>query len=285
MKERKKYRLPLTYLINGILVQSFVQIFLIALSHDGLFPEFSYSNKWIAIALIVNMFVFILVLLNIQKLREAENQDIVIEQQKENLDNMGKLVETILQQKHDFANHLQVISGFSQLNRFDELKKYAKEITSEIKPQFQLVALDRIELKSLLFVKAGEAKEKGIAFDFDIKDDFEAFPLCQINAVNMLGNLINNAFAASLDSPSPAVSINLSKEEKHYIIKVRNNGKTIPPYVGDAIFIKGYSTRKGGGLGLYIVKGLVDKYNGQVKYISNPEFGTEFIVKIPEKGA
>lgn len=278
-----KPAIKLTHLINLILIQSFIQILLIALSHDGIFPDSHFSDRWIGLALIINMLVFIMVILNIQRLKGAEAQEAVIKQQKESLNSMGKLVETILQQKHDFANHLQVISGLSQLNNYDELKRYVQEITNEVKPQFQFIALSRVELKSLLFIKAGLAKEQHISFDISVEDDFEDFPLCQIAAVNLIGNLINNAFAASLKSSRPKVSITLRMKGEFYIIKVTNNGKTIPPTMGDSIFDKGYTTKKGGGLGLHIVKNLVDRFNGQISYTSNAQYGTEFTVKIPEK--
>lgn len=283
MNWKAKPSIKLTHLINLLLIQSFLQILLICLSHNGLFPESYNTDRWIGAALISNMMIFIFVIINIERLKEAETQAAVIKQQKESLSNIGKLAETILQQKHDFANHLQVISGLSQLNNYDDLKRYVTEITNEVKPQFQFIAISRVELMSLLFIKAGMAKEQNITFNVDVEDDFEDFPLCQIGAVNLIGNLINNAFSASLESSSPKISLTLTMEGENYIVKVRNNGKTIPPDIGDTIFDKGYSTRNGGGLGLYIVKSLVNKFNGQISYISNPEFGTEFIVKIPEK--
>jgi sensor histidine kinase regulating citrate/malate metabolism len=279
--------LKLNYLINGILIQSFIQILLIAFTHKGLFPnlDFPYYQGILGIAIIVNLFVFILVLLNIKGLKTAAIQETIIAEQKEHLDNLGKLTETIQQQKHDFINHLQVISGFLELNDIDELKKYVQDITSEVKPQFQFICLKRLELKSLLFVKAGIAKENNINFNIHVSDDFDNFPLCKIEGVNLLGNLINNAFTAALKDDNPKVSVHLDIEELGkkivYVIKVRNNGDTISSNLGDRVFTKGYSTNNTDGLGLYIVKSIVDKYKGEISYTSNKEKGTEFTVKIP----
>ncbi|SES94471.1 sensor histidine kinase [Anaerobranca gottschalkii] len=284
---KSKSNLKLNYLIDGILIQSFLQILLIAFTHKGLFPDLNspYYQGIVGIAIIVNLFVFILVLLNIKRLKTAAIQETMIAQQKKYLDNLGKLVETIQQQKHDFINHLQVIAGLTELNDVEELRKYVKEITAEVKPQFQFISLKRLELKSLLFVKAGIAKDKNIDFNIQVSDDFEDFPLCKIEGVNLLGNLINNAFTAALKDSKPKVFVHLDKEEKDgknfYIIKVQNNGTTIPQNLGDKIFAKGYSTNNTDGLGLYIVKSIVDKYNGEISYTSSEENGTVFTIRIP----
>ncbi|SHK23269.1 Histidine kinase-, DNA gyrase B-, and HSP90-like ATPase [Anaerobranca californiensis DSM 14826] len=273
--------------MNGILIQSFLQIVLIAFSHKKLFPElnFQYIQGILGVAIIVNLSIFILVLLNLKRLKAAAIQEAMIAEQKTHLDNLGKLVETIQQQKHDFINHLQVIAGLIELNDIEELKKYVKDIAAEVKPQFQFISLKRLELKSLLFVKGGIAKDKNIDFNIKVNDDFEDFPLCKIEGVNLLGNLINNAFIAALCDNKPKVFVYLGVQEnegkKNYIIKVHNNGSTIPANLGDIVFTKGYSTNKTDGLGLYIVKSIVDIYNGEINYTSSKENGTEFIVKIP----
>lgn len=43
-----------------------------------------------------------------------------------------KLLEIIQLQRHDFLNHLQVISGFQQLNKPDRIHDYVKQVTLEI---------------------------------------------------------------------------------------------------------------------------------------------------------
>ena len=43
-----------------------------------------------------------------------------------------KLLEIIQLQRHDFLNHLQVISGFQQLNKPDRIQDYVKQVTLEI---------------------------------------------------------------------------------------------------------------------------------------------------------
>lgn len=279
-----KSSLKIDFLITAVLIQSFFQILLIGARHNGLFAESNliYNDRFTGIALLVSMVVFVLVLLNIQKLRKVATQELIIETQKESLHNLGKLVETIQQQKHDFTNHLQVISGFCDLRNLNELSKYVREVTNEIVPHQQIMQIARLEIKSLLLVKSGLAKEKKINFVMAIADDFEAFPLCKIQAVNLLGNLLDNALKASMEAEEPFTKIYLGYEIGHNVIRIYNNGGSIPQSLGEDVFKKGYTTKKGSnGLGLHIIKSLVDQYNGTITYNSTPETGTEFIIRIP----
>lgn len=49
----------------------------------------------------------------------------------------------------------------------------------------------------------------------------------------------------------------------------------------ESIFRPGYSSKNSTGLGLSIVKQLVEEMNGRIRLNSNLEAGTEFIIEIP----
>lgn len=70
-------------------------------------------------------------------------------------------------------------------------------------------------------------------------------------------------------------------------MKVSNNGSSIPKNVRHNIFAAGYTTKdknRHSGLGLYIIKQIVDRYDGQLE-LKKPEnySGVEFIIYIPMK--
>jgi len=96
-------------------------------------------------------------------------------------------------------------------------------------------------------------------------------------------NLIENAIKYSKDS-SP-ITINYKVEEKNIIISVQNEYDVIPREKLKTLFNK-FSrlddsttrTTRGTGLGLYIVKGLVEAMNGEIRLYSNEECG--FCVKV-----
>ena len=96
-------------------------------------------------------------------------------------------------------------------------------------------------------------------------------------------NLIENAIKYSKDE-SP-ITINYELEEKNIVISVQNEYDVIPREKLKTLFEK-FSrlddsttrTTRGTGLGLYIVKGLVEAMNGEIRLYSNEEIG--FCVKI-----
>ena len=96
-------------------------------------------------------------------------------------------------------------------------------------------------------------------------------------------NLIENAIKYSKDETP--ITINYEIEEKNIIISVQNEYDVIPREKLKTLFDK-FSrlddsttrTTRGTGLGLYIVKGLVEAMNGEIRLYSNEECG--FCVKV-----
>ena len=96
-------------------------------------------------------------------------------------------------------------------------------------------------------------------------------------------NLIENAIKYSKDETP--VTINYELEEKNIIISVQNEYDVIPREKLKTLFEKfrrlddsTTRTTRGTGLGLYIVKGLVEAMNGEIRLYSNENCG--FCVKV-----
>ena len=70
----------------------------------------------------------------------------------------------------------------------------------------------------------------------------------------------------------------------HAIISVEDNGIGIDDaylYKIFGMFFRATEKSKGTGLGLYIVKSMVDKLGGQIQVTSRQEEGTTFSVELP----
>ena len=96
-------------------------------------------------------------------------------------------------------------------------------------------------------------------------------------------NLFSNAF--KFTEPGGKVSLTLSATENHAIVKVRDNGCGMSPEIGAHIFEKFYqgdSSRatQGNGLGLALVKRVVDIMQAEISVESALGAGTTFTVKI-----
>ncbi len=98
-------------------------------------------------------------------------------------------------------------------------------------------------------------------------------------------NLIKNAVSAIEDKAKEKGEITLSTrfENKHFIIKVADNGTGIDNELQEKIFELGYTTKsEGTGVGLYFVKETVEnKWKGGIRVLSQKGKGTSFFIEIP----
>jgi signal transduction histidine kinase len=94
-------------------------------------------------------------------------------------------------------------------------------------------------------------------------------------------NIINNALQAANNKCN--IEISYHAENSNHIITLQNDGPEIPPNVIDRIFDEFFTTKKRGegtGLGLNIVKKIIEKHKGTIKCTSNSSV-TKFIISIP----
>ncbi len=102
----------------------------------------------------------------------------------------------------------------------------------------------------------------------------------------MLINLIDNAIKYNIENGS--VFVTTCKSNGKTVISIKDTGIGIPENHHSRIFErfyrvdKGRSRNMGGtGLGLSIVKHIVNLYKGDIRIISEPGKGTEFIIQLP----
>lgn len=98
-------------------------------------------------------------------------------------------------------------------------------------------------------------------------------------------NLLSNAFKFTGDGGT--VILKLKTTEHHAIVTVADTGCGMSPEVGAHIFDKFYQgdtshATEGNGLGLALVKRVIDIMQGEIRVDSTPGQGTEFTVKIPK---
>ena len=122
------------------------------------------------------------------------------------------------------------------------------------------------------------------AFSTDIKSDLEGrlFPADRTYVETILMNLLSNAFKFTPDGGS--ISLSLWTEGDTYGFTVRDSGIGMSPEQLTHIFERFYQVdgqRKGTGIGLSLVKMLVEKHHGTIMVASEPAQYTEFKVTLP----
>jgi len=95
-------------------------------------------------------------------------------------------------------------------------------------------------------------------------------------------NIIQNAIHAM--NNKGILTISSYKEDQFVIISIKDTGKGIPPEIKNKIFDAFFTTKsqgEGSGLGLHIVKKIIDKHNGKIELLSEIGVGTEFRIFLP----
>jgi len=98
---------------------------------------------------------------------------------------------------------------------------------------------------------------------------------------SIIYNLINNAIKFSSPKRQPVIVVTTNKEDDYLVISVKDNGIGIDESKFEAIFSKYYRLEnaiEGSGIGLYLVKEIVNHAGGKLTLKSQLDIGSEFIV-------
>ncbi len=100
--------------------------------------------------------------------------------------------------------------------------------------------------------------------------------------IRVVTNLVKNAIQAVPEVTSPRILVSVTTEDTYVKISVADNGVGILEGFREKIFEPKFTTKTSGmGLGLGMVKNIVETYNGSITFISLPGKGTVFTVKFP----
>ncbi|ATP39858.1 histidine kinase [Solibacillus sp. R5-41] len=198
------------------------------------------------------------------------------------------LITSVSSLRHDFTNHIQVLHGLLQLGESGQAQEYLASLSKEVHAIESLkLNINHPGLSILLQTKKLTAQNYIIDMNFTIsRDTFNKIKTTDL--IKILSNLIDNAIEATIELPEGErkITICCTAENTHYVFKIMNTGPKI--IEKDQIFKQGHSTKrveqgKIRGQGLFIVKEVVDKYNGEITINSTNDLETTAIVKIPLK--
>ena len=115
-----------------------------------------------------------------------------------------------------------------------------------------------------------------------VDDKLEKRLIIKINTVNIV-TIIENIIGNSIKSKAKNLYITFKNVDDYYEILFRDDGKGLSEEVAnsDDIFLFGYTTTSGAGLGLYYTKKYVEEINGNIQIISDISDG--FALKLSWK--
>jgi PAS domain S-box-containing protein len=216
----------------------------------------------------------------------------------ENLAAIGRALSSVA---HDMKIPLVAIGGFSRLvqghlsedspdrekleiilNETERLEKMVRDMLDFSRPlalEKRRINLDAAVKESLQIVES-IAREKGVSFSYEDLKDFQEIVLDPARFKQALINVLMNAVQASPEGER--VVVRTRKKGAFVLIDVSDRGPGIPPEKRKEIFYPFMTTKKGGtGLGLPIIKKIVEAHEGKVEILEDTGVGTTFRLSFP----
>ena len=123
--------------------------------------------------------------------------------------------------------------------------------------------------------------EPYIYFETEAEEILAKFDRTQL--IRVVTNLVKNAIQASEEKENPKIEVEVKTDEKDVIILVKDNCHGISEENKARIFEPKFTTKSSGmGLGLGIIKTIIEAFHGSINFTSEEGEGTTFIVKFPK---
>lgn len=174
-------------------------------------------------------------------------------------------IQMIISQVDDMRN---LVNEFSQFARMPQLKPIE-------------TSLNQVLLDASQIYKDNHAE---IEFTFLLDESLPNFRFDPAQMKRVFANLIDNAVAAVEKIEKPKVWIQTEYQAQFEIVKISiaDNGSGIPQRDRSRVFEPYYSTKeKGTGLGLPIVKSIIEDHSGVIRALKNEPQGTKMYIEIP----
>ncbi len=124
--------------------------------------------------------------------------------------------------------------------------------------------------------------EDYISFTSNEKKIIAKFDRTQL--IRVVTNLVKNAIQAIPKEQEPKIIVEVYSQNNTVFIKVKDNGNGISEENKPMVFEPKFTTKSSGmGLGLPMLKKIIETYNGNITFTSQEGEGTTFIVTFPKE--
>lgn len=188
------------------------------------------------------------------------------------LEQMEKLNNTLRAQRHDFMNHLQIVYSLMEMEEYEEARNYIDKVFNDIQKVNKVLKTSNPAVNALLQAKLLYAEKKGINMEVAVTSQLKDLKMPSWEFCRVLGNIIDNGiYALQSKDINRILQVELYEDIKMYRFRIKNNGPEIPKDIKNRLFEGGFTTKgqAGEGMGLYIVKELIESYGGSISVCSD----------------
>ena len=182
-------------------------------------------------------------------------------------------------------NYKEKLALFSSkmIQQIDTLTSIANEFSNFAKmPKANIAAIDLLSILKSTLELYKDTKNLTINFNPSLTTALIDGDSEQLTRV--FNNLIKNAIQAIPDDKQGEIHVSLTEKDKLFTVQIKDNGSGIADDLLDKIFVPNFTTKSTGtGLGLAMVKQIIDTHKGQIHFETLAGKGTSFFLSIPSK--
>ncbi|WNR42069.1 sensor histidine kinase [Paenibacillus roseipurpureus] len=226
------------------------------------------------------------------RITRRKNEGAVRRVQDVYLDNINSIVQSIKEQRHDIINHLTAISWMIKLQKYDSLNDYITPLIQDAKMmeyKIKAVEINIPALSGIIQAKLAQSEVHNIDMQVEFTNmaNLQLTTIKTTDLVRIISNLIDNSFDATIELPMEKrrVSVEGAVRANQLFLQVENTCNPLSSDIQSRLFESGFSTKHGKknkGLGLHIIKQLIERYRGTIDY-SLLDDGIRFSIAIPLK--
>ncbi|EST38463.1 hypothetical protein N566_07145 [Streptomycetaceae bacterium MP113-05] len=213
-----------------------------------------------------------------------------LEQLGRELDSSRGLVDALRAQDHEHANRLHVLMGLLELRLHDEAAEYLAEVVGVHRATAEQITgqVRDPQLAALLVGKATVAAERDVLLRVSPGTLLPDRLVDSRELVTVVGNVVDNALDAAAGTHRAEVGVELLPEgETGVRLRVTDSGPGVPATRREQVFAEGWSTKPPPahgrrGLGLALVKRLVERHGGTIRVGEARGGGAEFTIALPD---
>ena len=168
------------------------------------------------------------------------------------------------------------------IEQIDTLSSIATEFSNFAK--MPKANLEKIDVQLILSNAIALFRDsENVHIDFVNNTSAEAFVVAdKEQLLRAFNNLLKNAIQAIPEERPGKITVTLNREQNRFLISISDNGNGIADEVLDKIFMPNFTTKTGGmGLGLAMVKNIVETADGRIWFETKANVGSTFYVSLP----